>query len=117
MSYDIYLVDRDNKTIHLQENHDVAGGTLAVGGTTECWINITYNYSKFFYQALGEKGIRSLYGKTGLETIPILKEAISKLGDDITSNYWDATEGNAKEALKGVLQLAELAPYGIWKGD
>ena len=64
---------------------------------------------------LGRKGIRSIYGKTGAESIPMLEKAISALGDD--GDYWNATEGNAKRALYGLLAFAKMRPDGVWDGD
>lgn len=82
--------------------------------------NITYNYGKLFRRddVLGTRGIRSIYGKTGAESIPILEKAISALGDDVDdSDYWHATEGNAKRALYGLLAFAKMRPDGVWDGD
>ena len=107
MSYDISLVDPVTRETLLVENpHHLRGGTYAIGGTTEAWLNITWNYSKFYYRVFGEKGIRTIYGMTGAESIPILKAAMDKLGDDVDPNYWESTEGNAKRALAGLLALA-----------
>lgn len=117
MSYDIHLTEPETKkVIYLDDKHDIGGGTYAMGGTNEAWLNITYNYSTHF-SGIGPKGIRSLYGKTGLETIPILEKVISQLGDDVDKDYWKATEGNAKKALLGLLTFAKIRPDGIWDGD
>jgi len=35
----------------------------------------------------------------------------------VDDDYWKSTEGNAKDALKNLLKLAELAPDGVWNGD
>jgi len=120
MSYDIYLKDPNTwDTIELPEKHDVKGGTFAVGGTTEAWINVTYNYAARFEHAFSnDKGVRSIYGLTAAQSIPILEAAMSRLGDDTHPDYWEPTEGNAKEALRGLLELARLAPPdSVWKGD
>ena len=118
MSYDIELCDPvTKKVIELDQPHFIAGGTYQVGGTQRLWLNITYNYSTILYRVLGDNGIRGIYGKTGAEVIPILKDAISKLGDDIDKNYWTATEGNVKKALCGLLALAQLRPDGVFDGD
>jgi hypothetical protein len=93
------------------------GGTYALGGITELWLNVTFNYSKHYHKLFGEEGIRELYGKTGAESIPILREGISKLKDDIDEDYWKATEGNAKRALCQLLAMAQLRPDGVWNGD
>ena len=117
MSYDIYLKDPvTNETLKL-DNHQIKGGTFAIGGTNEAWLNITYNYGKHYYNTIGDNGIRTIYGMTGAESIPILKDAISKLGDDVSNDYWESTEGNAKKALFGLLAFAQLRPDGIWDGD
>ena len=119
MSYDLDLLDPITKeVIEFDFKHDLRGGTYAVGGTNEAHLNITYNYSKFFYDLIDkEKGIRYLYGKTGAEAIGILQEAISKLADDVDPDYWKATEGNAKSALLKLVALSQLRPDGIWDGD
>jgi hypothetical protein len=118
MSYDIYLQDPvTRETIEMDERHYMRGGTYCVGGTKDAWVNITYNYSDQFYKTMGENGIRTIYGKTGSQSIPILKEAILKLGDECSQNYWESTEGNAKKTLYQLLALAQLRPDGIWDGD
>jgi|SRR6185295_17159647 len=118
MSYDLYLKDKDTgETIHLENEHHLGGGTQAIGGTTEAWLNITYNYSGIFTKVLGEKGIRSIYGLTGVESMPILAKAIAQLGNDIDEDYWKPTEGNVKAALVNLIVLACFAPHGIWSGD
>jgi len=118
MSYDISLLDPvTRKTIEFDSRHMIAGGNRAIGGTTEAWINITYNYGKHFRRVLGEDGIRTIYGRTGAESIPVLKDAIAKPGDDVSHDHYEATEGNAKRALTGLLAFAQMRPDGIWDGD
>lgn len=118
MSYDIRLTDpASGETLELDQPHHLRGGTYAMGGTTEAWLNVTYNYAPHFYRVLGKEGIRSIYGKTARETIPLLKAAADRLGDDAHPNYWEATEGNAKRALLQLLALAEMRPDGVWRGD
>ena len=134
MSYDIYLKDPNTgETIELKEPVDLRGGTFAVGGTTEAWLNVTYNYSKHFRRVFGDEnaelsdwdtlfgggdtGIRRIYGLSGKESIPVLEKAISMLGTDTDTDYWKSTEGNARKALENLLILAKAAPYGIWKGN
>lgn len=86
-------------------------------GKQEAWLNITYNYGKHYRRVFGENGIRTIYGMTGAESIPIIKAAMEKLSDDISEDYWEATEGNAKKALAGLLAFAQMRPDGVWKGD
>jgi len=118
MSYDIRLCDPvTGETIELKEPHHMRGGTFAVGGTTEAHLNVTYNYSPHYKRTLGEKGIRTIYGITGAQSIPILHTAAAMLADDVAKNYWTPTEGNAKRALLQLAALAEMRPDGVWNGD
>lgn len=118
MSYDIDLCDPvSGEVLHLDHVHHMTGGTYAIGGTTELSLNVTYNYAKHFIRVLGQKGIREIYGRTGAESIPVLKDAISSLADDVDDDYWEPTEGNAKASLLKLLAMAQLRPDGVWKGD
>lgn len=118
MSYDISLVDPVTKEVlELDCVHSIKGGTYASEGTNLAILNITWNYAPFFYNAFGSAGIRTIYGKTGAESISILKNAMSKLKNDASDNYGNITEGNAKSALAGLLSFAQLRPDGIWEGD
>jgi len=122
MSYDIELVDPITKgVLELEEPHQMRGGTYSVGGTTEASLNVTYNYGAIIRKVLspseGAQGIRGLYGKTGAETIPLFESAIAQLGDDVSKDYWEPTEGNVKRALLHMKALATLRPDGIWAGD
>lgn len=119
MSYDLGLDDPvTGQRLETDEPHQMQGGTYAIGGTTMLELNITYNYAPHFRRVIEpNKGIRHLYGKTGAESIPILKEAIAKLKDDVDDDYWEPTEGNAKRALLQCLALAQMRPDGVWSGD
>lgn len=119
MGYDILMIDKKTGEIaELPDTHHIKGGTYAVGGTNEAWLSITYNYSKFFKKYIDqEKGIRWLYGKKGKRTIKRLRKAIEEMKDNATLDYWEATEGNARLMLKGLLFFAEKLPNCIWKGD
>ena len=112
------------------------GGTYAVGGTTRAHLNVTYNYARHFCAVFEELptprpkapawmweegepvgGIRTIYGLTGAESLVVLDRAILLLKNDVTDDYWEATEGNAKRALMQLRALATLRPDGIWSGD
>ena len=117
MSYDIELIDPvTKKTIELDAPHNMRGGTYAMGGTSLAELNVTYNYARHFGH-VGADGIRSIYGKTGAESIPMLEGAAAMLGDDTDPDYWKPTEGNAKRALVQLAALAKMRPDGIWAGD
>lgn len=120
MSYDISLCDPvTHETLRLNRKHGFAGGTYMVGGTDELWLNVTYNYGNIFRRpdVLGDDGIRSIYGLTGADSIPLLQNAINHLGNDLDDDYWKPTEGNARMALVQLLMMAEFRPDGVWKGD
>ncbi len=118
MSYDISLVDPVTKgELALDEPHQMKGGTYQVVGTTSASLNITYNYGKHYRRVIGEKGIRTIYGMTGAESLPVLQAAADQLGDDVDEDYWEATEGNAKRALLQLIALAKMRPDGVWDGD
>lgn len=197
MSYDIDLVNRKTReTVSMNRPQFIRGGTVpavldeATGRlvqTTQCdaSINITYNYSSYFYGATeGDKrfahkdsdgeveyGIRGLYGKSALESIPMLKDMIARItekyqdkdgnwlvterkkphyfdkngneiadpirgilhGEDYevkeevyevsegdTSNYWEATAGNAIESLWNMIFIATdqmMNEDVVWDGD
>ena len=120
MSYDITLNDPVTKrVIELNEPHFMCGGTYAVAGTKELWLNITYNYARVFYrpEVFGEHGIRTIYGMTGAESIPLLSKAIAALSDEVDPDYWNAAEGNVKKSLCQLLAMAQMRPDGIWDGD
>lgn len=119
MSYDIELKHPvSGKVILLGLPHHMTGGTYALGGTREACLNVTYNYAPHYAMSFDDKnGIRSIYGLTGAESIPVLQLAISRLGNDMDDNYWNPTEGNAKAALLQLLALAQMRPDGVWDGD
>lgn len=127
MSYDISLVDPlTRETLQLDAPHHMRGGTYAIGGTCEAHLNVTYNYGVHFRKVFEPRsidptgpvnGIRTLYGLTGAQSLPLLDRAISMLGDDVDEDYWKPTEGNAKRALWQLRALAQMRPDGLWVGD
>ena len=97
-------------------------------------VNITYNYARWYYKdyAFGEKGIRSIYGLSGAESIPVLKKAIAGLEDSDeelpyeeakqcleqgATGYWLPARTNAIRPLYQLLALAQMRPDGVWEGD
>jgi len=119
MSYDIRMIDPvTKKTLYFSENHNFEGGTYIEGGTREAWVNITYNYSRFYRQHIDEKqGIRFIYGKKGREVIDILEKAVKELGIEKTKNYWDSSPGNAGAALLALIAFCNAFPFGVFEGD
>lgn len=115
MSYDVSLLDPvTKKTLDLPYEHVMTGGTFAASydpttGTfspmpiREAWLNITYNYSKYYYEATEgdnrfaheeitayyadgtvgpteiQYGLSGLSGKTGAESIQMLEDVIRRI--------------------------------------
>lgn len=135
MSYDIYLTDPITKAVlETGVPHLMRGGTYSLSGTNEMWLNITYNYARWYYKdyAFGKDGIRTIYGMSGADSVPILEKAISGLlntkeglsDEEIlnyekkgVSGYWLPSKENALRPLYELLSLAKLRPDGIWDGD
>lgn len=118
MSYDIELMDPiTERVIEFDEPHQMRGGTYVLGGTRVAELNITYNYGSHYRRVIGEKGIRTIYGMTGADSISVLQEAVAKLGDDVSDDYWQGTEGNAKRPLLQLIAMAMIRPDGVWAGD
>lgn len=116
MSYDCNLVDPVTKEVlKTSSKHEIIGGTYCVGGTTDLWLNVTFDYAEHFRRVMPPDGIRGLEGMIGAESIPILEKGIAQLGDETDPDYWEPTEGNAKKALYGLLALARLRPDGVWE--
>ena len=110
MSYDISIIGDD---VCSPIVHHVKGGTYALGGSRNLETNITFNYYNAFKKAFQhEDGIKILDGMECMEAIPVIVEAMKRLGDDETENYWDPTEGNAKRSLEGLLHIAALGYNG-----
>ena len=118
MSYDISLTDPiTGETLLLEAPHHMRGGTYCVGGESRATLNVTYNYSSYLREVLWPRGIRTIYGMTGAASLPMLRDAAAKLGDDVDDNYWKPTQGNVKRALLQLAALAEMRPDGVWSGD
>ena len=110
MSYDLYLRDRVTGEClevpgHLMYGGNIRGafrddGSFLPEPTTEAYLNITYNYSRYYHDAFpsaeedeeqhakdakkfvvtcGDGGIRSLNGLTGAQAVPLLKEMIRRI--------------------------------------
>lgn len=124
MSYDIHLTERaSGETIKLPIKHMMTGGTyqadydektktFSPAAIQDAWLNITYNYSKYYYEAAeGDErfygvedwndegyhncGIRGIYGKTGLESIPMLKDLASRIESKYKQDgEWITTKRN-----------------------
>ena len=105
-----------NEVLKTDEKHFMFGGTVCVGGTNAMSLDVTYNYSVIINRVIDGHGYtyaKFFNEKTGAEIIPMLKEAISKLSDDVDEDYWKATEGNAKRILCQLLAFAQMRPDAV----
>lgn len=109
MSFWVYLEDNDGEVCRSEPFED--GGTYVVGGSDECELNITYNYSRYYYEHLNaENGIRSLHEQRAGDWIEKLQSAVTALGTARDDDYWKATAGNAGSALSRLLAWARTYP-------
>ena len=94
MSYDISLRDPVTNEVAEVPGHLMIGGTYLADyhhetGTftpalnTNAELNITYNYSHYYYETYKDLGIRAIYGITGLDSIPMLE----KIAENIKEKY------------------------------
>ena len=116
MSYDVCVTKKDSTdTLRLNNQHTMAGGTQAIGGTDEAWLNITWNYSGIFAECFGKGGIHFIENQSVKETLPKLEQGIKYLEttypitDIPTEDYWAPTPLNVKKALINLVTIAKLA--------
>lgn len=125
MSWDVTLTDPSTgEALHATGVHHFSGGTYAMGGTTELWLNVTFNYSATIRRTLG-MSLWELEGKTAGETVTALLAACALLEQEaraeaqvagtVTADYWQATAENVRRALAALVAFAELYPTGVWR--
>jgi hypothetical protein len=111
MSYDVDLIDVETGEILTMPEAFTDGGTHAIGGTNDCSLNITYNYTEVFGSL-----VRELDGRTARDTIPLLLDFVYLWPHAKPySDYWAPTPGNAKAAIERLLMFAAKHPGGIWR--
>lgn len=107
MSWWVYLGKK--KPVNVGNHSE--GGTYAISGIDEAELNITYNYSKFYYQTLDKKkGLEWLHNKRAYKCLRKLRKAVVQLGTQQDMEYWNATSGNAGYALNILYQWARRHP-------
>ena len=135
MGYSIHIKNaNDGSWVELPQKHNFAGQTYCVGGTTEAWMSITYNYWPLFHKYIDRgDGIRFIYGKSLKEADAILNNAIEGIKNDSpevfqeeppgAGNPWECTPYNVLVALMGLQGIGEQAMKAypdtemIWDGD
>lgn len=84
MSYDISLTNPvTHETLTCETPHFMHGGTYALNGTTELWLNVTCNYSDYYRYEKEDGSKTSIYddinNMSALESIPVLENLIEKI--------------------------------------
>ena len=114
MSFWVSLEDAQGETCTSEPFED--GGTFVVGGSDECSLNVTYNYSRFYYGALDEsEGLRAMNGGVARDWHGRLEQAVSDLGTERDNDYWAATAGNAGATLARLLAWARAFPDATFR--
>lgn len=116
VSWDFYIRKKNGDPYPFRNN--LKGGTYQIGECDEAWLNVTYNYGRFYYPILEKHGIKSLSeisGKTVKETLPMLREIVDTLTGEPSKNYWEPCEGNARVAMCQLVYMAECCPDGVWE--
>ena len=114
MGWDIELVDSEGKIVEVPRHWE--GSTIAISGIEYADLNLTYNYSKWYYEFLDSKeGLRWLNNKKAKDTIKTMEKAIEKLGTERDNDYWAPTPGNAGYALSILIHWAKQHPEATWK--
>ncbi len=144
MSYDISLKDPVTNQTAQVPGHLMIGGTYLADYhpetntftpalNTSAELNITYNYGDYYYETYRDLGIRTIYGVTGLDSIPMLEKIAENIkrkymfGDDwVTSKRTkkifldkDGNSFHANEVLDKQIDYVstEEIEYEISEGD
>uniref|UniRef100_UPI0040575455 hypothetical protein n=1 Tax=Acetatifactor sp. TaxID=1872090 RepID=UPI0040575455 len=143
MSYDIYLKEPITGEVASVPGHLMIGGTYKADYypeigifipalNTKAHLNVTYNYGQY-YKEMYEKGIRQIYGLSGVDSISILENMISTIANKYKQDdewistkrtkviYYDE-EGNELENILVLLKQQipakeEVIEYEVNEGD
>lgn len=105
MSYDIRLKDPvTNETLEVP-GHLMTGGmykadydektkTFSPALNTEAYLNITFNYSNYYYEVYNE-GIKKIEGMSGIDSIPVIEKMIENIKEKYKKDgEWITTKRN-----------------------
>lgn len=147
MSYDLYLRDPVTKetlevTGHLMYGGNIpcveVNGQLVPTTSTEAYLNITYNYAPYYYEAFPGKednerqfdadsrdfgitdeqgGIRSLNGITGAEAVRLLRQMILRITDKYKPDgkNWIETERDESYYIRRGNPGTKIDPWTVFK--
>lgn len=96
MGYSLWLEDKETGIICRRKKPEVdLGNMLCIGGSDLMEFNITYNYAPYYDKAVRfqENGIRTIYGMSGKDSLPLLNELIKDIKDRYTdeNGNWSKT--------------------------
>ena len=114
MGYWVHLCDKNGEDVTV--NPFSEGGVVCLNrDSTDASVSVTYNYGALFREAGLPDGMRSLQGKTGAETLQMLKAGAAYLGTRRSADYWEATPGTAGVILALLASWAEAYPDAVWQ--
>lgn len=118
MSFDLSLHDPETGRVIESDVAVPTGGTYAPDSRA-LEFNVTFNYSEHIRPVMPglADGFYSVDGMPAMDFAWQLLEAIPKLGQDVSDDYWEPTEGNARRALESLLWMCMAAPHGVWRVD
>lgn len=125
MSYTVRLVDAEKTRVLPAITPNYTHGTtvsfdprtMELLPNPECALSITYNYGKHYDDVFGPKGIDVIHDMPAREATPLFVAGVQQLGSKPSSNYWEATPGNAGHALRILLGFALDHPDGVFTID
>lgn len=91
------------------------GGKQIINGSTEAELNVTYNYSEILERVLGHTFSDALDNKKAGDVVELLGHAMMILDTDVSTDYWQATEGNVRVVISRLLMWAEQCPDAIFR--
>jgi hypothetical protein len=114
MGWDVHLELPDGTTARVESHQE--GSTIAIGGSDEADMCVTYNYSPIYYEKFGQSLPDYLKDKRARNTIKFLEKGLKKFTTtDPTGSYWDKNEGNAGHMVVVLLAWARSNPDAIWR--
>lgn len=114
MGYDITMNNPSTNTrIHIDPLPKSSIFKRVGCNESEFWITIGYIYDEFFGEVIENYDkMYFIHQKTGKELLPIIDNAIEKLGVALTP--YEVTKGNAGHALLTLKYFCESFPEGVF---
>lgn len=101
LKWKIALLDGDGRKVKIPLKH--GDGIVEADAS----IVLSSSFERHF-------DFNAIHGMTGAESLPVLREAILRLGTEGVQNYWEAIPGNVGVACARLAQWAEQHPSARW---